>query len=142
MKSKKLYAAGLIGLLTLMFTLSSCEKDNITLLTDGTWKFSNMTTNSTDPSIKSIVAFAKALMTDATIRFYEDGNYELRTPLSTDAVTGTWELIGSTQLIMTPTGEVGSTSSIDKLTKSEFDMIETWLDQGGATYSTTTSWKR
>lgn len=142
MKSKKLYAAGLIALLTLMFTLSSCEKDNLTLLTDGTWKFSNMTTNSTDPSVKSIVAFAKALMTDATIRFYEDGNYELRTPLSPDAVTGTWELIGSTQLIMTPTGDVGSTSSIDKLTKSEFDMIETWLDQSGATYSTTTSWKR
>ena len=85
--------------------LSACSKDNINLLTEGVWDFSNMTTNSTDGDIITAVATWKAVRTDATLRFSSDDSYVITSPLFNE--TGTWELVGSTQLIFSYTGGGG-----------------------------------
>ena len=141
MKTKKLFA-GLFTVL-MVFALSGCEQDANTLLTDGVWTFENMTTDSEDETIQSIVAFGKAFMTDATLEFSGDGTYILSSPLSDQPSTGTWSLIGSDQLTMDPDGdEPFSTGNIETLTKDKLTYIETFMDEQQQSYTTTTTWVR
>lgn len=123
----------------IILSLSSCEKDRVTLLTDGVWKFENITTNSDDDAIKTIVAMLKAGYTDGTMQFFSDGTYVKEYALFDDE-TGTWELVGETQLVFSP--DVGGiqTASIDKITKKELVYIETYPDQDQNPFNTITSW--
>ncbi len=141
MKAKNLLS-GVAMSLIFMFTLSSCEMDQNTLLTDGVWTFENLTTDSEDETTQSLIALAKALLTDAKLEFQVGGDYLITSPLLDEPTTGTWSLIGDDQLIMNPESGVTSTGNIETLTKSRLSYIETLIDQEMNTYSVTTTWVR
>jgi len=128
-----------ILLSTMLLSLSSCEKDRVTLLTDGVWSFQNITTNSDDDAIKTLVAGLKAVYTDGTIQFFSDGTYVKEFPLIDDE-TGTWELVGESQLVFNIDGLGISTSSIEEISKKELVYIETLVDQNQNPFNTTTTW--
>ncbi len=121
--------------------LSSCEKDRITILTDGVWSFSNITTTSEDETVKTMVAGMKAVYIDGTIQFFSDGTYIKEFALFDDE-PGTWTLVGDTQLVLTPDDGVAQTSSIDKIKKDELVLIDTFVDAELNTFNTLTTWKR
>lgn len=123
----------------MLLSLSSCEKDRVTLLTDGVWSFQNITTNSDDDAIKTLVAGLKAVYTDGTIQFFSDGTYVKEFPLIDDE-TGTWELVGESQLVFNIDGLGISTSSIEEISKKELVYIETLVDQNQNPFNTTTTW--
>jgi len=123
----------------LLLNLSSCQKDRVTLLTDGVWKFENITTNSENETIKTIVAGFKAVYTDGTMQFFSDGTYIKEYPLIDDE-TGNWELVGETQLVFTPDGGLVQTASIDKISKSELVYLETFIEGDQNTFTTVTTW--
>ena len=125
-----------------MFTLTGCEKDNRTLLTDGVWTFKNLTTDSENETISGLITLAKVLMTDATMEFQDGGTYIMDSPLADQPTTGDWQLVGTDQLILTPEGELASTSNIETLSKSELTFIETFVDEQLNSYTVTTSWTR
>lgn len=137
------------NLITLLFTalmvfaLSGCEQDADTLLTDGAWTFEDMTTDSENENTQSLIAFAKALMTDATLEFSGDGTYIMTSPLSDNPSTGTWTLVGEDQLTMTPDGdEPASTGNIETLTSDKLSYLETFVDEQQNSYTTKTIWVR
>jgi len=118
-----------------------CAGDPQSLLMDHLWTFEDFTTDSEDENVQSLVAFAKAFLTDATLEFQDGGVYILASPLSETPSTGTWELIGEDQLIMDPDGEdTASTGNIEVLTKNQLSYIETFTDEDSNTYTTTTTW--
>ena len=134
--------AGFAIVLLVMLTLTSCETDNKNLLTDGVWTFQSLTTDSEDENVSTLILIASALMTDATMEFQESGTYIMDSPLANQPTTGDWELIGEDQLILTPDGEIASTSSIETLSKSELKYKETLVDEQLNSYTVTTSWTR
>ena len=138
---RKIFAGFAIALLV-MLTLTSCETDNKNLLTDGVWTFQSLTTDSEDENVNTLILIASALMTDATMEFQESGTYIMDSPLANQPTTGDWELIGEDQLILTPDGEIASTSSIETLSKSELKYKETLVDEQLNSYSVTTTWSR
>ena len=125
-----------------MLSLTACEKDNQTLLTDGVWTFKNLSTDSEDETVTGLIAFAKALLTDATLEFQEGGTYILSSPLVQDPTTGDWQLIGEDQLILDPEGETSSTANIEALTKDKLSYTESAVDNQMNTYHVTTTWIR
>jgi hypothetical protein len=125
-----------------LLSLTGCETDNKTLLTDGVWKFSNMTTDSEDQNIIALVTLGKAILTDGTLEFKSDQSYILTAPLLEDPETGTWSLVGEDQLILDSDGDLGSTANIETLSKKELKYIETFVDAEMNNYSVTTSWSR
>jgi hypothetical protein len=133
--------SGLLLSLFVLFTLTSCEKDQNTLLTDGAWTFENLTTDSEDERFQSIIASSKALYTDGTLEFQADGNFLMTSPLMDEPITGTWSLIGDDQLIMNPEGQEVSTQIIETLTKSQLTLIETITDLSNP-HSVTSTWIR
>lgn len=128
--------------LIVMLTLTGCETDNKTMLTDGVWNFQNMTTDSEDDNIIALVTLGKALFTDATMEFQEGGAYILTSPLVDDPSTGDWQLVGDDQLILDPDDEVPSTSNIETLTKDKLSYMETFVDAEMNSYTVTTTWVR
>lgn len=134
--------SGIAMVSILLLTLTGCETDNKTLLTDGIWKFSNMTTESEDEAVMTYVAIFKAIMTDGTMEFSSDKTYIISSPLLEEAQTGTWSLIGDDQLILDGDDDYVSTANIQTLSKKELKYIETYVDQNLGTFSVTTSWKR
>jgi hypothetical protein len=134
--------SGLTVAMLVMFTLTGCEKDNRTLLTDGVWTFKNLTTDSENETISGLITLAKVLMTDATMEFQDGGTYIMDSPLADQPTTGDWQLVGTDQLILTPEGELASTSNIETLSKSELTYIETFVDEQLNSYTVTTSWTR
>ena len=133
---------GIAIILFAILTLTGCETDNQTLLTDGAWTFQNLTTNSENETVMSIVSLAKALLTDATMEFQEGGTYILTSPLAQDPTTGDWQLIGEDQLILDPDGEATSTANIETLSKDKLSYTETMVDVQMNSYTITTTWIR
>jgi hypothetical protein len=134
--------AGIAVSLFVMFSLTGCEKDNQTKLTDGVWTFQNLTTDSEDETVISLVALGKALMTDATMEFQEGGTYIMTSPLMEEPTTGSWQLIGEDQLILDPDDELPSTSNIETLSKDKLSYMETFVDVQLNSYTVTTTWTR
>jgi hypothetical protein len=134
--------SGVTMIVMVLLSLTGCETDNKTLLTDGVWKFSNMTTDSEDQDIIAWVTLGKAILTDGTLEFKTDQSYILTAPLLEDPETGTWSLVGEDQLILDSDGDLGSTANIETLSKKELKYIETFVDAGMNSYSVTTSWSR
>ncbi len=126
----------------ILLSLTGCETDNITLLTDGVWKFSNMTTDSEDQDIIAYVTLGKAILTDGTLEINADETYILSAPLLQNSQTGTWSLVGEDQLIFKGEDNITSTANIETLSKKELKYIETYVDAGMNSYSITTSWSR
>jgi hypothetical protein len=140
MKTKNLFP-GFALFLLLLTGVTGCEKDPSTLLTDGVWTFENLTTDTEDENIRSLITLGKALLTDATLEFQAGGTYIITSPLADEPSTGTWSLIGEDQLIMDPDDESSSTGNIETLTKTQLTYIETFPHQSGA-YTVTTTWVR
>ena len=138
---RKIFAGFAIALLV-MLTLTGCEKDNRTLLTDGVWNFHNLTTDSEDENVNTLIVIAGALMTGATMEFQDGGTYIMESPLADQPTTGDWQLVGTDQLILTPEGELASTSNIETLSKSELKYMETFVDEQLNSYTVTTTWTR
>ena len=137
---KKIHLLKYIFLLVLVTGLTGCKKDNLTLLTDGTWKFRNLTTNSDNQDIQNLVALGKAILTDGTLVFYDDDTYVMDSPVMQDAESGTWDLVGSTQLIFDD--GVPRTASIDNLTKKELVYLETYVYLDQETYTIKYTWEK
>ncbi len=121
-----------------VLTLTGCETDNATLLTDGVWTFQSMTTDSEESSIISLVSLAQALLTEATMEFQEGGTYILTSLLVENPTTGEWELI----VIIDPDDEASSTSRIITLTKDKLSYTESFVDGQMSSYTVTTIWVR
>ena len=121
---------------------TSCETDNASLLTDGVWTFQDLSTDSEDNTIVSLISLAEALLTGATMEFQEGGTYILSSPLVQDPTTGDWQLIGEDQLILDPEGETSSTANIEALTKDKLSYTESMVDNQMNTYHVTTTWIR
>lgn len=92
MKKSKIISIFFVAFLVFPLMLSSCKKDDLTLLTAHTWNFNKMTTNSSDENIQAMVAFAGAMLSGATLEFNEGGTYVLDSPMAENPETGTWEL--------------------------------------------------
>ena len=133
---------GLLPLLVGMMLLTACETDNATLLTDGVWTFEDMTSDSEESAVISLVSLAKALLTDASMEFQEGGTYILTSSLVENPTTGEWQLIGEDQLVLDPEDEGASTSNIETLTKDKLSYSESFEDGQMNTYTVTTSWTR
>ncbi|RLD91313.1 MAG: hypothetical protein DRJ29_14260 [Bacteroidetes bacterium] len=125
-----------------LLTLTACETDSATLLTDGVWTFQSMTTDSEESSIISLVSLAQALLTEASMEFQEGGTYIMISPFVENATTGEWELIGEDQLIIDPDDEASSTSRIKTLSKEKLSYTEDFVDGQMNTYMVTTTWTR
>jgi len=138
----KTNVTGIILFIAFLFSTTSCEKDSDVLLTDGMWTFENITTNSENETVQSLTAFAKALLTDATLTFIEDGSYVINSPLTNNPLTGSWSLSGDDTLVMNPTDENASTNTIDVLTNRRLQYSESFTDAENNTYKTTTTWVR
>lgn len=134
--------SGLIPVLVGMMLLTACEKDNATLLTDGVWTFQNMTSDSENSGVISLVSLAKALLTEASMEFQEGGTYILTSPLVENPTTGEWQLIGEDQLLLDPDDEGASTSNIETLTKDKLSYSESFVDAQMNSYTITTTWIR
>ena len=132
--------SGLALVVTLSLMLTACETDNTSLLTDGIWTFQEMTTDSDDNTVISLISLAEVLLTEATMEFQEGGTYIMNSPLSEDAVTGEWELIAEEQLLLEPDGETATTSTIETLTKDRLSYSESFVDNEMNTYKVTTTW--
>lgn len=122
-----------------LLSMSSCEKDRVSILTDGMWQFENITTSSDDDNIKAIVAGIKAVFTDGTLQFFSDGTYQMEFPLIDDE-TGSWELVGQSQLVFNIDGGGIRTASIEEISKKELSYIETLVDLDQNSFNTTTTW--
>ena len=133
---------GISIILFTLLTLTGCETDNATLLTDGVWTFQSMTTDSEESSIISLVSLAQALLTEATMEFQEGGTYILTSLLVENPTTGEWELIGDDQLIIDPDNEASSTSNIEILTKDRLSYTESFVDGQMNSYTVRTTWVR
>ena len=125
-----------------LLTLTACETDSATLLTDGVWTFQSMTTDSEESSIISLVSLAQALLTEASMEFQEGGTYIMISPFVENPTTGEWELIGEDQLIIDPDDEASSTSRIKTLTEEKLSYTEDFVDGQMNTYMVTTTWTR
>ena len=125
-----------------LLTLTACETDSATLLTDGVWTFQSMTTDSEESSIISLVSLAQALLTEASMEFQEGGTYIMISPFVENPTTGEWELIGEGQLIIDPDDEASSTSRIKTLSKEKLSYTEDFVDGQMNTYMVTTTWTR
>ena len=139
---QKTNVTGIIFLIALLFSTTSCEKDTDVLLTDGMWTFENITTDSEDETIKGFTTLAKALLTDATLTFTEDGSYVINSPNSENPISGSWSLSGDDILYMNPDDKISSANSIDVLTNSRLEYSESFVDEDNNSYTTTTSWVR
>ena len=129
--------------LMMMLAMTSCsDPDATTQLTDGIWKFNNMTTDSEDDDIILGVKALKLYHTEATIEFQSGGDFIKQYYLEQDPETGTWSLIGDDQLILTPDDGFPSTANINELTKDKLKYVETFVDLELNAYSLTTTWVR
>ncbi|MCP4313878.1 MAG: hypothetical protein GY790_21700 [Bacteroidetes bacterium] len=134
--------SGIAMISIMLLTLTGCESDNKTLLSDGVWDFENMTTDSEDEAIKQFILFGKAALTDGTLEFNSDETFIMTAPLMEEPQTGTWSLIGDDQLIMNGDDDFVTTGNIENLSKKELKYHETFVDENMDPYTVTSTWTR
>jgi hypothetical protein len=134
--------SGIVLSLLFLLALAGCEKDQSILLSDGLWHFQDMTTDSEESAVISIVSLTEALFTDATLEFQEGGTYMINSPFLQEPISGEWQLIGEKQLILEPDGEAASTSNINTLSSDKLSYSEGKVDAQMNSYNVTTSWTR
>lgn len=125
-------------LIPILAGLPGCEKDTLTLLTDGEWQFRNMITYSSILSVSTYVETRKSVMTNGTLVFNTDGSYILDSP-EIDAETGSWVLRGSELILNNRTDR---TTSIDDISRDQLVYHETSITLGGEPYTITYYWKK
>ena len=126
-------------LLLFFFTgVSGCEKDTLTLLTEGEWQFENMITYSSITSIYEYTEAKKIVLINGTLVFNSDGTYILDSP-EIDAETGTWVLRGSELILNKGTNR---SVSIDEISRDKLVYHETALYLNRDPYTISYYWKR
>ena len=131
--------------IALIVSLGSCNQDSKTLLTDGSWIFSNITADSESDTIAAFVTLANFGYEAATLSFNEDKTFVIDGPRLLDVYTGTWSMVGEIKLIMNyDDREVPSTVNIDLLSDSELEYSETLPepDMDLSFFKLTTKWTR
>ena len=122
-----------VTLVAILFMSAGCQKlSDEELLTSHTWKWDKMTTNSTNESVKTIVAFSNALMAGGVFEFRENGTYNLTVSSFNYSEDGTWELVGKDILMMD-----GDEMTILKINKEELVLDGEETDDEFGTYSVT-----
>jgi hypothetical protein len=122
-----------VTLFALLFMSAGCQKlSDEELLTSQTWRWDKMTTNSTNESVKGIVALSNALMAGGVFEFRENGTYNLTVSAFSYSEYGTWELIGKDILMMDD-----DEMTILKLNKEELVLDGEETDDEFGTYSIT-----
>lgn len=124
-------------LISFIISLSGCQKDNLELLSDTVWDFENFSSDTENTTIQGLIALGKAGLTDGTIEFNSDGAYTMDSPLI-NAETGTWELVGSNQIVFT-TGGISRPATLEEVTKSKLVYFETYVYES-ETYSVKYVW--
>jgi hypothetical protein len=137
---KKLSAVILAGILLLAMNACS-DPDATTQLTDGKWTFLSMTTDSENETIQQTILVTEALMKDATLVMNEDKTFIMESPIL-ETETGTWELIGEDQLMISYDNGIETTANIETLSKDRLKYLEIYVDEQQVRYSLTTTWKR
>lgn len=122
--------------------LTACGSENASLLTDGIWTFQDMSTDSEDSAIISVVSLGEALLTGASMEFQESGTFILSSSLVQTPTTGEWQLIGDDKLVLDPENESTSTNKIKSLTKDKLSYSESFTDGQTNSYIVTTTWTR
>lgn len=123
-----------------LFASEGCKKDNDDLPVDELlmshiWKWDKMTTTSTDEYIQNLVTLTNALMTGATLEFFDDNTFTITLQNTSD--DGTWELIDNETVLMD-----SDEMTISKITDSEliFEGEEETEEHG--TYIYRMYWKK
>ena len=112
-------------LLSFIISVSSCQKDNLELLSDTTWDFEDFSTDSENTTIQGLIDVGKAILTDGTLDLNSDGTYTMDSPII-DAETGTWELVGTNQILFTEDG-ISRPATLEEVTKSKLVYFETYV---------------
>jgi hypothetical protein len=144
---KKILRFSLLSLLALsILAVTGCKKDEEgpdrnALLTAHVWKFSTLTTTSTNQDVQLLVSFMSAFLAtfNATLTYSTDGTYALAAQDSSDS--GTWELSadGSTIIVNKGTDDE-SIHTIKTLTADVLEFDETVVDDDYGTFVVTYKW--
>lgn len=132
-----LRTSSLLVLLLALLSQSSCKKDDISraeLLQQNVWNWDKASTNSTDPDVQTLIAFLDALMTGATLEFFDDGTYTISSGTSTE--TGQWSLSDNEEKLIMDMDEM----DIVKLTETELVMEGEETSNEYGTYSVILYW--
>jgi len=102
-----------------------------------------MSTDSESEATQALILLGKAILTEGTMEFKDDGSYILSSPLLQDPQTGTWSLIGD-QLILDSDGDLASTPNIETLSKTELIYTESVPEPDAELnlHKVTTSWSK
>lgn len=132
-----LRTSSLLVLLLALLSQSSCKKDDISraeLLQQNVWNWDKASTNSTDPDVQGLVGLVDALMTGATLEFFDDGTYTISSGTSTE--TGQWSLSDNEEKLIMDMDEM----DIVKLTETELIMEGEETSNEYGTYSVILYW--
>jgi hypothetical protein len=137
---KILFGSAMALLMALI--LSSCsDPEASTLLTDGSWKFKDLTTTHEDQDVIDLINLFKMAHTDATLEFQDGGTYILEYLIG-DPETGSWELIGDDLLILTADGTIPLDANIETLTEEKLKYIMIIPEENLGTIPITYTWTR
>jgi hypothetical protein len=129
--------------------MTGCEKDDDkkdngpdkeSLLTAHIWKFSSLSSTSTDQDVQLFVSMMSIFMTNATLEFGKDGSYTMTLPALETSDTGTWKLSSDGTKLTITTGGEQAVSTISKLTSDEFEFKETVDEEGMPAFEVTYTW--
>jgi len=129
--------SSLLVLLLALLSQSSCKKDDLSraeLLQQAVWNWDKASTNSTDQDVQTLVAFLDAVMTGATLEFYDDGSYAISS--GTNSETGQWSLSDNEEKLIMDTDEM----DIVKLTETELVLEGEETSNEYGTYSVALYW--
>jgi hypothetical protein len=144
---KNLLRYSVLSLLALsILAITGCKKDDEgngpdknSLLTAHVWKFSTLTTSSTDPDVQLIVNLMAAFLTNSTISYAAGGTYTITMLGESDS--GTWELSADGKTITVDKGtEDEGVHTIKTLTADVLEFSETVEEEGYDTFEVTYKW--
>ena len=141
MKIKRLIAI-IAPLISILILSQGCKDDHAGMLSEGTWTFQSLHTESELASVLSSVYLNQAFFNGARLEFTPGGEYLIRFPLMEIPTRGNWSLKDDDQLILKANHGPESAHLILALTDKELAYVETLAHPDSGTYSITTTWIR
>jgi hypothetical protein len=144
---KKILRYSVLSFLILsILAITGCKKDDegngpdkSSLLTAHVWKFSSITTSSTDPDVQLAVNLVAAFMTNGTMTYAAGGTYTITMLGQSDS--GTWELSADGKTITVDKGTADETfHTIKTLTADVLEFSESVVDEDLGTFDITYKW--
>ena len=136
--------SSLIAFFLALIIITGCEKkeeepDKTALLTNHVWKFSSLSTSSTNSNIQFAVNLVAAFMTNATMTFATNGTFTM--VILQQEQPGTWELnAGETTLTLNKGTADESVQQIINLTSTVLETKENLNDVDYGEYDITYHW--